>query len=57
VTDPEVHDRVRDEVDAALRAAGCDVVGWTTSPITGANGNVEFLVHAITPGAGRGGTP
>jgi len=49
VTDPEVHDRVRDEVDAALREAGCDVVGWTTSPITGADGNVEFLVHAVTP--------
>ena len=49
VTDPEVHERVRDEVDAALSEARCDVVGWTTSPITGADGNVEFLVHAITP--------
>lgn len=49
VTDPEVHERVRNEVDAALREAGCGVVGWTTSPITGADGNVEFLVHAVTP--------
>ena len=49
VTDPDVHDRVRAEVEAALREAGCDVVGWTTSPITGADGNVEFLVHAVTP--------
>ncbi len=57
VTDPAVHDRVRDEVGAALRDAGCDVVGWTTSPITGADGNVEFLVHAVTPTAAPGGTP
>ena len=57
VTDPDVHDRVRDEVSAALRLAGCDVAGWTTSPITGADGNVEFLVHAVTPATGLGGTP
>ena len=55
VTDPEVHDRVRDEVDLALREAGCDIAGWTTSPITGADGNIEFLVHAITPVADPGG--
>lgn len=57
VTDSEVHARVRDEVDAALRDAGCDVVAWTTSPITGADGNVEFLVHAVTPTAQLDGTP
>ncbi len=57
VTDPEVHERVRNEVDAALRKAGCDVVGWTTSPITGADGNVEFLVHAVTPTTLLGVTP
>jgi 23S rRNA (cytidine1920-2'-O)/16S rRNA (cytidine1409-2'-O)-methyltransferase len=57
VTDPEVHERVRNEVDAALREAGCDVVGWTTSPITGADGNVEFLVHAVTPTTLLGVTP
>ena len=50
VTDPMVHDRVRSEIAAALTAAGCRVTGWTTSPITGAEGNVEFLVHAIIPG-------
>lgn len=46
ITDPAVHERVREEVGAALVAAGCEVVDWTTSPITGADGNVEFLVHA-----------
>lgn len=48
ITDPTVHDRVRTEVADALLAAGCVVRGWTTSPITGADGNVEFLVHAET---------
>jgi 23S rRNA (cytidine1920-2'-O)/16S rRNA (cytidine1409-2'-O)-methyltransferase len=51
VTDPQVHARVRDEVAAACRDAGCDVVGWTESPITGADGNVEFLIHARTRAA------
>jgi 23S rRNA (cytidine1920-2'-O)/16S rRNA (cytidine1409-2'-O)-methyltransferase len=51
VTDPKVHARVRDEVAAACRGAGCEVVGWTESPITGADGNVEFLIHARTPAA------
>ncbi|WP_420453686.1 TlyA family RNA methyltransferase [Ilumatobacter sp.] len=49
VTDPEIHARVRAEVGEALADQGCAVLGWTTSPITGARGNVEFLVHARTP--------
>ena len=54
ITDPAIHDRVRTEIDAALVAAGCEVVDWTDSPITGADGNREFLVHAITAiGGGR----
>ena len=48
ITDPEVHELVRGEVAAALEAADAVVEGWTTSPITGADGNVEFLVHATT---------
>jgi 23S rRNA (cytidine1920-2'-O)/16S rRNA (cytidine1409-2'-O)-methyltransferase len=48
ITDPAIHHRVRDEIDAALVAAGCSVQGWTDSPITGADGNQEFLVHATT---------
>lgn len=46
ITDPVVHSRVRVEIGDALVAAGCTVVGWTDSPITGADGNREFLVHA-----------
>ncbi len=49
ITDPEVWSRVRDEVTAALVDARCEVRGWTESPITGAEGNREFLVHAVTP--------
>ena len=48
ITDPSIHERVRVEIDEALVAAGCAVVDWTDSPITGADGNREFLVHATT---------
>jgi 23S rRNA (cytidine1920-2'-O)/16S rRNA (cytidine1409-2'-O)-methyltransferase len=47
ITDPAVHARVRDDVEVALHEAGCAVVAWCDSPITGADGNHEFLVHAI----------
>ncbi len=49
ITDASIHDRVRTEIAEALVAAGCEVVDWTTSPITGADGNREFLVHATAP--------
>ncbi|HSL73501.1 MAG TPA: TlyA family RNA methyltransferase [Ilumatobacteraceae bacterium] len=49
ITDPIVHERVRSEITDALERARCTVRGWTTSPITGADGNVEFLVHAESP--------
>ena len=50
ITDPEIHRRVRREVEEALTASGCAVAGWVESPITGADGNREFLVHAVAPG-------
>ena len=53
IRDPAIHQRVRDEVTAALVARGCEVLGWVDSPITGAQGNREFLVHAR---AGRSGS-
>jgi 23S rRNA (cytidine1920-2'-O)/16S rRNA (cytidine1409-2'-O)-methyltransferase len=53
ITDPAVHRRVCAEVTQALEEAGCTVRGWTPSPITGADGNVEFLVHATTAPEGR----
>jgi 23S rRNA (cytidine1920-2'-O)/16S rRNA (cytidine1409-2'-O)-methyltransferase len=51
ITDPEIWSRVRDEIEVVLHRAGCTVRAWTDSPITGARGNREFLVHAIAPGA------
>ncbi len=49
ITDPEIHKRVQAEVSDALTQSGCAVQDWTTSPITGADGNIEFLVHATAP--------
>ena len=46
IRDPAIHQRVCDEVSVALTERGCEVLGWIDSPITGAQGNREFLVHA-----------
>ncbi len=54
IRDPAVHQRVCDEVSVALVARGCDVLGWIDSPITGAQGNREFLVHARLGRSGSG---
>ena len=45
VRDPAVHRAVLHEVRDGLRAAGLHVVGVMASPLKGADGNVEFLVH------------
>jgi 23S rRNA (cytidine1920-2'-O)/16S rRNA (cytidine1409-2'-O)-methyltransferase len=44
VRDANVHERVCGEVREWLHSAGWDVMGLTTSPITGPQGNVEFLI-------------
>ncbi len=44
VSDPGVHARVIDEVTAAAAEVGWDRLGLTESPITGAQGNKEFLM-------------
>lgn len=46
VRDPAVHARVTGEVAAWVAGQGWRVVGTTTSPITGPEGNVEFLLAA-----------
>lgn len=46
VRDPALHRRVCDETAAWLNGAGWDVLGIETSPITGPEGNVEFLIAA-----------
>jgi 23S rRNA (cytidine1920-2'-O)/16S rRNA (cytidine1409-2'-O)-methyltransferase len=50
IRDPVVHDRVVREVVGALESLGSSIMGTMRSPITGAEGNVEFLVHARAPG-------
>ncbi|WP_305297472.1 TlyA family RNA methyltransferase [Parvibacter caecicola] len=47
VRDEAVRLRTVDEVKAALAAAGFKVEGVVESPITGAQGNVEYLVSAV----------
>lgn len=46
VRDPVVHDRVCAQAQAWIEGQGWTVGGLTQSPITGPQGNVEFLVHA-----------
>jgi 23S rRNA (cytidine1920-2'-O)/16S rRNA (cytidine1409-2'-O)-methyltransferase len=46
VRDPAVHARVCAEVEAWVQAQGWCVEGITASPITGPEGNVEFLIAA-----------
>ena len=46
VRDPEVHAAVLREVVAGLGDAGLWVSAVVPSPLRGADGNVEFLVHA-----------
>ncbi len=49
ITDPAIWERVRREVATAFEREGCTVLGWVDSPITGADGNREFLVHLRAP--------
>ena len=49
ITDPKIWTRVQGEVAAACTAASCTVEGWVDSPITGADGNREFLLLARSP--------
>ncbi|MXO71371.1 TlyA family RNA methyltransferase [Alteraurantiacibacter buctensis] len=50
IRDPAVHSRVCDEVTAWLEASGWTVENLAPSPITGTEGNVEFLVSAWRSG-------
>ena len=45
VLDPAVHARVVADVTTAASGIGLVAVGMTPSPITGATGNQEFLLH------------
>ena len=45
ITDPAIWRRVLEEVSAALADLGAAIMGAMASPLTGADGNVEFLLH------------
>ncbi|HEY8433281.1 MAG TPA: TlyA family RNA methyltransferase, partial [Sphingomicrobium sp.] len=50
VRDPAVHERVCAEATAWVGSQGWTVQGVTPSPITGPEGNVEFLLGAVKSG-------
>jgi 23S rRNA (cytidine1920-2'-O)/16S rRNA (cytidine1409-2'-O)-methyltransferase len=45
IRDPEVWERTLAEVAGAFSAQGSDMIETMRSPLTGADGNVEFLMH------------
>jgi 23S rRNA (cytidine1920-2'-O)/16S rRNA (cytidine1409-2'-O)-methyltransferase len=47
VTDPAEWEASVDRVQTAFAACGAAMMGSVTSPITGASGNTEFLLHAV----------
>lgn len=47
VRDPSVHDRVVADAAAWVESRGYDLAGTARSPITGPEGNVEFLLGAV----------
>jgi 23S rRNA (cytidine1920-2'-O)/16S rRNA (cytidine1409-2'-O)-methyltransferase len=46
IRDPDVRARVLEEVSGALVELGAAIMGTMESPLKGADGNVEFLLHA-----------
>ncbi len=56
VRDPTVWRRVLDEVVAAYQGLGASIMGCMVSPLRGADGNVEFLLHLVA-GGGAVGAP
>lgn len=53
IRDPEVWRRVLDEAMVAIREAGGAIMDAMVSPLRGADGNAEFLVHVRRPDLGR----
>jgi 23S rRNA (cytidine1920-2'-O)/16S rRNA (cytidine1409-2'-O)-methyltransferase len=47
VRDPAVHGAVCTEIYALVRSLGWHVIGVIPSPITGGDGNREFLLGAV----------
>jgi len=50
ITDPSIWRRVLEEVTSALVGTGAAIMGVMVSPITGSDGNVEFILVARSAG-------
>ena len=57
ITDPDVWLRVLTEVKGAVIDLGAVIMGAMVSPLTGADGNVEFLLWARAPGGDTAAEP
>jgi 23S rRNA (cytidine1920-2'-O)/16S rRNA (cytidine1409-2'-O)-methyltransferase len=53
VRDPAAHRMAIERIETAVRSMAWEVMGNIASPITGAEGNHEFLLYARKPPAGR----
>ncbi len=54
IRDPTIHARVLAEVVESAASAGAVMLGLDRSPLVGADGNVEFLLHLGVPLESRG---
>lgn len=52
IGDPAIWRRTLQDVGATLDRRGAAIMGLMASPLRGADGNVEFLLHALAPGHG-----
>jgi 23S rRNA (cytidine1920-2'-O)/16S rRNA (cytidine1409-2'-O)-methyltransferase len=52
ITDPAIWERVLHGVHDTLLSQGAAIMGAMASPLLGADGNVEFLLHARGPSSG-----
>jgi len=52
IRDESVHEQVTVAIHDVLRRRGATIMGWMRSPLQGADGNVEYFVHARAPGSG-----
>jgi len=53
IRDPETRAVALVAVGVDLEALGASIMGAMVSPLRGADGNVEFLLHAVAPGGAR----
>ena len=54
VTDTDTHERVVAQIADCVTSLGCSVNGTIESPIKGADGNTEFLMHVTCQATGEG---